>query len=465
MAVDARIPNAAHELRPQTHERLTRPFQRFSQMSSSGGLVLLGCTIMALAWANSKWHDTYHHVFHEIELALTFGSWSLAYGIGHWINDLLMAIFFVLVGLEIKREMVVGELADVKRAALPIAGAIGGMAIPAIIYVMFNLGQSSISGWGVPMATDIAFALGILALLGNKVPNSLKVFLTSLAIVDDLGALLVIAIFYTENLSFVHLGAAGGVTALLVALNLMGFRRGLWFVVPGMFLWYFFLKSGVHATIAGVVLAMTIPVSSRVDASRYIGFSRSALDAFEKHSRPGQDIKTNSAQRAAVHAIEKNSQLLMPLLHRMEHLLHPWVAFAIIPVFALANAGLHVESGVLGAMAGPISLGVILGLFIGKPLGVVGASWLACKIGLATLPRGVTWRQMIGVGWLAGIGFTMALFIANLGFGSETELSHAKMGILVASTLSAVVGLAVLVSCPRKPEPEPETLGPRIDFD
>lgn len=468
MAVHSNIPTAIEDATPVPGERLTRPFQRFAALSSAGGIVLLICTVVALVWANSgeAAYESYHNFVHA-HMDIGVGGWHLGHGhmtVGHFINDALMAIFFLLVGLEIKREILVGELSDIKKATLPIAGAIGGMVAPALIYVMFNLGAEGIGGWGVPMATDIAFALGILALLGRRVPNSLRIFLTSLAIADDLGALIVIALFYTEKVSFGYLGIGAAIVALLVALNIMGFKRAIWFLLPGVFLWYCFLESGVHATIAGVVLAATIPVRPRVKVSRYSAYTRAALDCFDKADDPTQDIRTNSSQRAAVFAIEKNSYDVLPLLHRMEHGLHGWVAFLIIPIFALANAGLHVEGDVGAAISEKVTLGVIAGLFLGKPIGITLACFIAVKLGLGSLSKGVTWRHMIGAGCLGGIGFTMALFIANLGFkNNEHLLTDAKLGILIASALSAFAGLAILLTCPEKPEPEPDEIGPLVE--
>lgn len=468
MAAHSNIPTALDDAVPVPGERLTRPFQRFAALSSAGGIVLLICTAVALVWANSgeAAYEAYHNFVHA-HIDIGVGDWHLGHGhmsVGHFINDALMAIFFLLVGLEIKREILVGELSDIKKATLPIAGAIGGMVAPALIYVMFNLGAEGIGGWGVPMATDIAFALGILALLGRRVPNSLRIFLTSLAIADDLGALIVIALFYTEKVHFEYLAGGAGIVALLVALNMLGFKRAIWFMLPGVVLWYCFLESGVHATIAGVVLAATIPVRPRVKVSRYSAYSRAALDCFDKADDPSQDIRTNSAQRAAVFAIEQNSKDVLPLLHRMEHGLHGWVAFLIIPIFALANAGLHVEGNVGSALTEKVTLGVIAGLFIGKPLGITLACMIAVKLGLGSLSKGVTWRHMIGAGCLGGIGFTMALFIATLGFkGDEHLLTDAKLGILVASALSAFAGLAILLTCPEKPEPEPDEIGPLVE--
>ncbi|MEM7628755.1 MAG: Na+/H+ antiporter NhaA [Planctomycetota bacterium] len=469
MASNTNIPTAAHKLELRTAERLTKPFQRFALLSSSSGIVLVSCTIVAMLWSNSPYADGYHHLFHDIELAVGIGALEIHNHLLHWINDALMAVFFLLVGLEIKRELVVGELSDPRRAALPIFAAVGGMLVPAAIYAAINFNNpQTMHGWGVPMATDIAFALGILALIGTRAPNSLKVFLAGLAIADDLGALLVIAIFYTEDLNWGALGSAGGVLALLFAFNIIGFRRGLWYILPGIVLWYFVFRSGVHATIAGVLLASTIPVTSRVDQRRYLTFSRAALDTFEKNSSDRLDkVETNAAQRAAVYAISENNRLITPPLNRMEDTLHPWVAFLVIPIFALANAGVHIQGGIAESLSGPISLGVILGLFIGKPVGITLFAWISVKLGIASLPSGVTWKHIIGVGCLGGIGFTMALFISNLAFGGPqlaSELEHAKVGILTASALSTILGLSILLTCKPQEEPEPESLGPEIDL-
>lgn len=453
MASHFDLPLAHEDLEPVTSEKIAKPFQRFMAMSTSGGIVLLVCTVIALVWANSKaFGESYHDIFHTY-LKLEFGSFILKHSLVHWINDALMAIFFLLVGLEIKRELLVGELSSLKRAALPAFAAIGGMVVPAALYAAVNMGANgSPQGWGVPMATDIAFALGILALVGNRVPNSIRIFLTSLAIVDDLGALLVIAIFYTENIAWSYLGYGGAILALLFFFNRIGMKGAIWYILPGIALWYCFLESGVHATIAGVLVAATIPVVSRVDGDRYLKSSRNALNIFETSGEHGSDIRTNSAQRAAVMSVNDNGKLALPLLHRMEHSLHPWVAFLIIPIFALSNAGVHVEGSLGSALTGNISLGIMLGLILGKPLGVVAAALISTKLGLASLPSGTTVKHLIGVGCLSGIGFTMALFIGNLGFapgadGSTTDLDHAKVGILAASTISAILGIGILMTC------------------
>jgi NhaA family Na+:H+ antiporter len=553
MSDDHKIPTAKQGLEPEPSERLVRYFERFAKLSSSGGIVLLAMTAIAMVWANTDFksykevfndseiritladnpHDTHgghgegdgHHVdthheegeekhaddvaHHEdlgdrhegehtddhseheqaaAELAQLAGNeehaedadkhewhplpkkpyWWQGHSIAHWINDLLMAIFFLVVGLEIKREILVGELASPKRAALPIFGALGGMIGPALIFVAFNFGnKETIAGWGIPMATDIAFAVGILAMLGSRIPNSLKVFLTSLAIVDDLGALIVIAVFYTDSLALNYLGYAGMVVAVLAFMNLMRVRWITLYLVAGLPLWYFVYMSGVHATIAGVLLALTIPASARVNAVNFVYSSRKALEVFENaHDDPEFDVKQSSVRRASVYALMQNARLVLPPLHRIEHVLHPWAAFVIIPIFALANAGIPIHGGVMENLSDPAAIGIILGLFVGKPLGIILLCWMACQMKIASLPRGVSWRHIFGAGLLGGIGFTMAIFIANLAYAdSQLHLEHAKLAILVASALSAIVGAGVLLSCKSKPEPEPERLGPLVDDD
>jgi NhaA family Na+:H+ antiporter len=389
----------------------------------------------------------------------------LGHGLSHWINDLLMAVFFLVVGLEIKREILVGELASPKRAALPIFAALGGMIAPAAIFAAFNWGNAAaMPGWGVPMATDIAFAVGVMAMLGRRVPNSLKVFLLSLAIVDDLGALIVIAVFYTAEPQFVYLGYAFGVVGVLMAMNKLRVRWITPYLVLGLPLWYFVFMSGVHATIAGVLLAMTIPAHARVNPVNFAYSTRRALELFEEaEDDPDTHISQSAVRQAAVYAMIKNAKFVLPPLLRMETTLHPWAAFLIIPVFALANAGIPVHGGVGEAVSGSVSLGVIAGLCVGKPLGITLAALIAVKLGIASLPRGVTWRHIAGAGMLGGIGFTMAIFIANLAYDTDpVNLEHAKLAILVASTISAVGGAVILATCRSAPEPEPEQIGPKV---
>jgi len=446
------IPHAAQDLPPVPAERLARPFKRFMALSSAGGLVLLACTVVAMLWANSSLAGLYHHVFHELELELSLGSLAIAHPLAHWINDALMAIFFLVVGLEIKRELVVGELSSPRKAALPIVAAIGGMVVPALIFASLNWGQPSIRGWGVPMATDIAFALGVLCLLGSRAPLGLKVFLTSLAIVDDLGALVVIAIFYTEQLNLYSLSDAVLLLCVMALLNVLKVRSLIPYLAAGVFLWFLVMESGIHATIAGVLTACCIPASARVDSIRFLDSSKHALDVFERAARPGRCVRTSSTQRAAVITLERNAEHVLPPLHRLEHMLHPWAAFLIIPVFALANAGLHLGHGAGEHLASSLTRGVFAGLLFGKPIGIFLACYLACRLKVAALPSGVTWRQLLGVGFLGGIGFTMALFIANLAYPDAAHLEGAKMGIMLASLASALIGSTLLLAAPRRVE-------------
>ena len=430
-------------------EKITYPIQEFLHQEASGGILLIIATVIALAWANSPFAESYHHLWHTY-LSIDLGGIGLKYSLHHWINDGLMVIFFFVVGLEIKRELLVGELSSVKKAALPIAAALGGMIFPALIYTIFNLGTEGASGWGIPMATDIAFVVGILALLGKRVPLALKIFILALAIVDDLGAVLVIAIFYTSNISFTSLLIAGGFLVLLIAMNRMGVRNLLIYTLVGVGLWLAFLKSGVHATVAGVLLAFTIPVSSRINTKKFKNETESLLKDFENAGEHGDNVLTNSNRLSIIDQIENNCEKILTPLQRFEHGLHPWVSFFIMPVFALANAGVTIGSGLTSALTHPVSIGIILGLFLGKQIGIFSFSYLAVKLKLASEPEGVSWKKIYAASVLAGIGFTMSLFIANLAFNSPELLNISKVGILAGSLLSGVVGFIILKSALNK---------------
>ena len=380
--------------------RALGPFLRFARSEAAGGIVLLICTAIALAWANSPWKDGYLSLLHHSLIAGP-GGFQLELTVHEWINDGLMALFFFIVGLEIKREMLVGELASIRRAALPIAGAIGGMLVPAALYVLFNRSGPGARGWGIPMATDIAFALGIVALLGPRVPLALKVFLAAVAIVDDIGAVLVIAIFYTASISWTWIALAGIVLAALVMLNRAGVRNAIPYLLLGVVLWVAVLLSGVHATVAGVLLAMMIPARAR------------------------------SADEES-------------LLEQLERSLHVPVAFFIVPLFALANAGVRIGGASTGGLTLTVLSGVTIGLVIGKPLGITLASWAAVRSGAAALPDGVSWRSLQGISWLGGVGFTMSLFVGALAFTDVAMLDSAKLGVLLASCVAAVMGWLML---------------------
>jgi Na+:H+ antiporter, NhaA family len=431
-------------------ERIVRPFQDFAHKQSSGGILLIAATVVALLWANSPWAESYAALW-QTKLTVGLGEFSLSKDLTHWINDALMAVFFLVVGLEIKRELLVGELSSVRSAALPIAAAVGGAVVPALIYIAINAGTEGAAGWGIPMATDIAFALGVLALLGERAPVALKVFLTALAIVDDIVAVLVIAFFYTAEISWGALGVGGLFLAALVMANLIGVGRTLVYAVLGVGLWLAFLLSGVHATIAGVLLAFTVPASSFINPGAFLERSRYVLDRFEKAGEKGENVLTNEERQAALHALNHATYQLEPPLHELEHTLHPWVVFAIMPIFALANAGVTLGGGLAEALVSPVALGIVAGLVLGKQLGITLFAWLAVKLGVSELPVGINWRHVYGGGWLGGIGFTMSLFITDLAFSNGSLVDAAKLGILAASLIAGVIGWAILrgASSPR----------------
>src|SRR5829696_4919360 len=416
-------------------ERVIGPFERFAHKESSGGLVLLACTVVALVWANSPWAASYQHLW-EQPVSVVLGPLGGTTTLHHFINDGLMAVFFFLVGLEIKREVLVGELASIRQAALPVAAALGGMVVPALLFLAFNTGGSAARGWGIPMATDIAFALGVLALLGDRVPPALRVFLSALAIADDLGAVLVIALFYTATVSWTALGVAAGLLLLSLVANAMGVRAAWAYALIGIALWVAVLLSGVHATVAGVLLAMTIPSRTVINEEALLRGARAALRDFDDACHPNTIMLSNSAHQAALRRLEVLSEKALPPLARLEYGLHGIVTFGIMPLFALANAGVELRAG-RSALGSSIALGVFIGLLLGKPIGITVASWVAVRAGFATLPTGVTWRTLGGVAVLGGIGFTMSLFIAGLAFGESMEsLTSAKLGTLVASVIA-----------------------------
>jgi Na+:H+ antiporter, NhaA family len=433
------------DLEPPLIDRILQPFAQFAHTASSGGIVLLVCTAIALGWANSPWAASYHHLW-ELEIALDAGPVAIRSTLHHLINDGLMVVFFFLVGLEIKREVRIGELASLRRAALPAMAALGGMVVPAAFYAAWNLGGSGSAGWGIPMATDIAFALGVLALLGNRVPAGLKVFLAALAIVDDIGAVLVIALFYTDEVSWGALGAAGTLLFLAAAANAAGVRRPWAYSLIGVGLWGAVLASGVHATVAGVLLAMTIPSRTRINEDVFLRRARRSVDAFEQGCGPGANVLTNQVQQEALLTLERLCEQAQAPLQTIERKLHVIVAFGIMPLFALANAGVQLTGeGQSLVLASPVTVGVFFGLVFGKPLGIMIFSWTAVRLGFAELPRGVTWRLVHGVAWLAGIGFTMSLFVAGLAFpDAPALLTAAKIGVLAASLAAGICGWLLL---------------------
>jgi Na+:H+ antiporter, NhaA family len=388
--------------------KLTKWFRAFFHSEKIGGFILLGCTILSLIIANSQFGPAYTHFWHT-DANLSFGTVELNYSFEHWINDGLMTIFFLLVGLEIERELYVGELYPIKNALLPIAAAVGGMLLPAIIHFLINHGTITQSGFGIPMATDIAFAIGMLAILGSRIPHGLKVFLTALAIIDDLGAIMIIAIFYNTGISWLYLGSALGIFGLLLAFNRLKVHKLIFYLIPGVIMWFCMMKSGVHATISGVLLAFAIPFTKDDDSN--------------------------------------------PSYH-IQHFLHKPVSFVILPIFALANTGLVLHEGWGQEMLEKNSLGIIFGLLIGKPLGIILFSWMLVRAKWSFLPFRVTWKHLIGAGMLAGIGFTMSIFISNLAFKDAELIQFSKIAVLTGSLFSCILGLITLYFAPQTAERE-----------
>ncbi len=433
-------------------ERFIQPIGEFVNTEASGGIFLLLATAVALIWANSPWDYRYFDLIHA-HLSADLGLFSIDDSLGHLVNDGLMTVFFFVVGLEIKRELLHGELASKRKAALPVAAAIGGMVVPALIYVAWNAGGEGAKGWGVPMATDIAFAMGVLALLGRRAPFSLKVFLLALAIVDDLGAILVIALFYTDSVSLEAIFWAVVVIGAILAAGRAGVRSTDVYVVLGIFFWLAVYKSGIHATLAGVVLAMLTPAKPQFTLRAFEG---SALDLLVSY-RHARDAGDHEQSQQVLAEFEELSRGTESPLDRLEHALHPWVSYLIVPVFALVNAGVAISGGLISdSLSSPVSIGVASGLALGKPIGIVLACYLAVKFGLAELPANTDYGHMLGIGLVAGIGFTVSLFITNLAFDSATLVDEAKLGILAASTLAGAVGFVYLWFAPGEPDPAPE---------
>jgi Na+:H+ antiporter, NhaA family len=394
---------------PNSYKKLVKPFQEFVRMESAGGLVLMATALLALVIANTPLSIYYKQLL-DLPLEIRIGSFNIAKPLLLWINDGLMAVFFFLVGMELKREIIEGDLSSLRHVSLPGFAALGGMMLPAAFYAMFNWGDpAAMRGWAIPAATDIAFALGVLTLLGKRVPSALKTFLLSVAIFDDLGAIIVIALFYTTGLSIVSLVVAAILILVLAGLNRLGVAKPSLYIVVGILLWTALLKSGLHATLAGVVVAMFIPLKTPVNTPK--------------------------------------SQAQDSLLHRLEHGLHPWVAFLVLPVFAFANAGVPITRLSISDALHPIPLGIVAGLLFGKQIGIMGFSWAASRLRVATLPEGVSWGQLYGVALLCGIGFTMSLFIASLAFeqgGEIVQMGLERLGILIGTLVSGLCGYILL---------------------
>ena len=425
----------------KSFDKVLTPFEEFVKRETTGGLILMATALVALILANTALASHYQHLLH-VPISFSFGSWELEKTLHHWINDGLMTLFFFVVGLELKREILVGELSDVRAAALPMIAAVGGMLVPALLFYMINPTGDEVRGWGIPMATDIAFALGVIALLASRVPKGLITFLVALAIVDDLGAVVVIALFYTEHLAMDFLIIGGILTGLLVVMNLAGLRRPSIYFIVGLLLWLALLKSGVHATLAGVITAFTIPTLPRFEPTAFSQRMRQMLDRFDASHKPGECILRNQQMSATVQTLETGLHGVQTPLQRLEHEMHMPVAFVVLPIFALANAGVAIDFGDLGtAFSHPVTLGIMVGLVIGKFIGIAGTCLLAVKMGVASLPRGVGMSHISGAAMLAGIGFTMSIFIAELAYASHPEMIvQAKLGILGASLLAGTIG-------------------------
>lgn len=447
------MPHEPYPLAP-LFGRILSPLEQFLQRATAGGIILIATTILTLTISTSLGSESLHH-FWQQELAISAGTgFELRLSLHHWVNDGLMALFFLMVGLELKREILVGELASLRDAALPVVAALGGMIVPALVYATFNVGQPTMNGWGIPMATDIAFAIGILVLLGSRIPKSLIIFLMALAIADDLGAVLVIALFYTQSLNPSALIAAGIILGCLVVMNRGGVRHPLPYTLLGLLLWYAVLASGIHATIAGILLAFTIPAFSRHSPQDFDTRIKELHTAFhgEHGAHTGQEALSNHHMATIAQAMEKSAANVQSPLLRIEHGITPWVTFLVIPIFALSNAGIDLGSVSLDDLQEPVTMGIFAGLVFGKVLGISLFSWAAIRLGLGRLPSEMTWNHLIGAAWLGGIGFTMSFFISQLAFVDATHIEQAKLGILLASAAAATIGLIWLLRSTRRPQ-------------
>lgn len=425
--------------------RVLTPFEAFIHRQTTSGMLLMGTAIIALFLANGVFAEAYQHLIHT-PISLNIGSWAINMSMHHWVNDGLMAFFFFVVGLELKREIMVGELSDIRQAALPIIAAIGGMVAPALIYLAFNHDGAAARGWGVPMATDIAFAVGALVLLAHRVPKALITFLVALAIADDLGAVLVIALFYTQELAVNWLIVSVLLVASLFIFNFAGIRKIMPYFLVAVFLWYALLQSGVHATLAGILSALTVPARSKYDPSLFAGLINQQIDRFIASHHQDDSLMTNEKLYSIVQNLEESVKGVQTPLQRLENIWHLPVAFIVIPIFALFNAGIPLQfNSMSDTFTHPVMLGVMFGLLLGKFIGITGACWLALRFGIGQLPTGTSFSQIAAVSVLGGIGFTMSIFIAELGFANQPEyLLMAKTGVLAASLLAGLSGFVWL---------------------
>lgn len=434
-------------------QALVGPFQRFVRKGATGGFLLFASTLLALLWANIN-HESYHAFWHT-ELSLQIGPYHVSRSIVHWVDEALMTLFFFTVGLEIKRELLIGELASPKRALLPVAAAIGGMVIPALLYALVNFSTPAAKGWGIPMATDIAFALAVLSLLKNRVPLGVRIFLSALAIADDIGAVLVIALFYTQTITWLYFFIALFFLGCIALANMLWIRYTLLYVVLGFGVWAAILGSGIHATVAGVVVAFLIPAQGRYDTATFLQKVSRYLDKFDCDSEScGFTVLINQQHLTIIQNIENACHQTQTPLQRMLSSLNSWVALVILPLFALANAGIYLGNmDMATALSSSVSLGVILGLVLGKPLGIFSFTFAASKLMKAPLSRGVTWGHIFGASMLGGIGFTMSIFISGLSFTDAKLLELSKFGIIVGSLISGVLGLLFLTLISSRKDP------------
>mgnify|MGYP003945619415 FL=1 len=423
-------------------DKIMAPVNKFIQLEYTSGIVLLLSVIVAILWANSAFADSYHHLW-ELQLSIGFGEYVFDKPLHIWINDGLMVMFFFVIGLELKREFMDGELSSAKKASLPMAAALGGMIVPALLYFTINQGTEAAHGWGIPMATDIAFALALLSVAGKHIPGSIKIFLSALAVADDLGAVMVIAFFYTAELHFLPLVIAGLFLAMMLMGNRMGIRSTAFYLLMGLVVWMGFLLSGVHATIAGVLTAFTIPAATKVDELMYASKLKKLASDFEKEI-PSNSTLTTPQQHQTIEQIKNLSLAAETPLQKIEHAMHPWVAFAIMPLFALSNSGMVIGSDFFTAIINPVSIGIVAGLIGGKFIGILLFTWLMVKFKISKLPAQSSWSHIIGVALLGGVGFTMSLFISNLAFADVAMITQAKYGILLASVIAGILGTIAL---------------------
>jgi len=426
-------------------DQILKPTQQFFRKEAASSILLIAATIIALIWVNSDVGETYHRFWHT-KISFTFAHFHISKTLLHWVNDGLMSLFFFTVGLEIKREILVGELATPKKALLPVIAALGGMIVPGLIYAAINIGLPTIHGWGIPVATDIAFALGAVAVFGRRLPVGLRIFLAAFAIADDLGAVVIIAIFYTKEIVWSNLIISLFLTLGLAVANFFWIRQTLIYAILGLAVWFFVLGSGVHPTIAGVIVSLFVPARGRYDTDNFLQNVKKITEKFECEEQScGYSILLNQEHLYAVQALELACHDVETPLQRLMHALHPWVAFVILPLFALGNTGLVFRGIVFSEMvSNPVIIGVIFGLVVGKPIGIMLFSYISVKSGMASLPQQVRWSHILGGAMLGGIGFTMSLFLSELSFSDPHIIDYARFAILAGSILSAVFGMSFL---------------------